>query len=247
MDLIKTLYQIPIAEEILQTPISKIANMEDKLIWKFLNSSDYKVNKAYCLLQQANSPFFQGQGPNGIHCSIWKMLWKLKLPLKVLNFIWKLLHDSIPVFEKLRSRGISVSNVCLICNEEGESVNHLFLQCPFTRAIWHGSILGIRTSFLESNSVVLVSAMTDRVASTSTGHGVFDDNRMFYLQSMFTILWSIWNHRNQVLHKGKIPNPKEVILIAQSFICKYQEEFSKERTPSICSRYQEKDFTNHNW
>ena len=51
VDLIKNLYQAPIAEEILQVPISKFPNMEDKLIWKFSNSREYKVNKAYLMLQ----------------------------------------------------------------------------------------------------------------------------------------------------------------------------------------------------
>ena len=36
------------------------------------------------------------------------------------------------------------------------------------------------------------------------------------LQLIFTILWTIWTHRNLVLHNGKTPNPLEVILTPQS-------------------------------
>ena len=46
------------------------------------------------------------------------------------------------------------------------------------------------------------------------------------LQLIFTILWTIWTHRNLVLHNGKTPNPLEVILTPQSFICKYKEAFN---------------------
>ena len=53
------------------------------------------------------------------------LIWKVKLPLKILTFIWKLLHDSLPVFEVLNNRGITVSSKCLICNEDEESINHL--------------------------------------------------------------------------------------------------------------------------
>ena len=50
VDLIKRLYQAPIAKEILHVPISKFANMDDKLIWKFSNYGEYKVIKAYLML-----------------------------------------------------------------------------------------------------------------------------------------------------------------------------------------------------
>ena len=84
--------------------------------------------------------------------------------------------------------------------------------------------------------------------STILGNASTDANRMILLQSMFTILWSIWNHRNLVLHQGKMSNPKEVILIAQSFICRYQEAFSTDRQQSISPRHQHvQKFTNQNW
>ena len=54
----------------------------------------------------------------------------------------------------------------------------------------------------------------------------------------FTILQVIWNHRNQVVHEGKHPNPKEVILATQSLICKYQEAFNKEHTSNRVMDYQ---------
>ncbi|KAL0006201.1 hypothetical protein SO802_013762 [Lithocarpus litseifolius] len=146
------------------------------------------------------------------------------------------------MFHKLRCRGIATSNVCLMCNEDEETVNHLFLQCPFVRAIWLGSSLGIRTYFLVTNSVKqwVVSAIPNKEDS--------EDIRMLYLQSMFTILWSIWNHRNLVLHQGKVPNPKEVLLIAQSCICRYHQAFSMERVQNTSTRQQQgKTFTNYNW
>lgn len=50
---------------------------------------------------------------------------------------------------------------------------------------------------------------------------------MGYLQAIFTTLWTIWNHRNLVVHEGKLPNPMEVILTAQSLSCRYQDTFTK--------------------
>lgn len=50
---------------------------------------------------------------------------------------------------------------------------------------------------------------------------------MNHLQAHFTSLWSIWNHKNMVLHQGQIPNLVEVILISQSLTCRYQEAFNQ--------------------
>ena len=56
-----------------------------------------------------------------------------------------------------------------------------------------------------------------------------DQERMEYLCSIFTFLWTIWNHRNMVTHDGKTPNPTEVILTAQSLICRFKEAFETKK------------------
>lgn len=46
------------------------------------------------------------------------------------------------------------------------------------------------------------------------------------IQTIFTYVWTIWNHRNLVTHEGKTPKPIEVILTAQSLTCRFQESYS---------------------
>ena len=55
---------------------------------------------------------------------------------------------------------------------------------------------------------------------------------MLYLQGVFVTLWTIWTHKNLVVHEGKHPNPMEVTLIAQSLTCKYSEAYPNYSTPS---------------
>ena len=55
---------------------------------------------------------------------------------------------------------------------------------------------------------------------------------MYYLQSSFTTLWTMWNHRNRVVHEGIQPNPIEVILIAQNLSCRYHNILKKDQQPS---------------
>ena len=128
------------------------------------------------------------------------------------------------MFEILYKRGIRNTNLCTLCNEEEESIDHLFLHCPFARAVWHGSNLEVRTSELVHSSV-------DYWLSASIMHNINRrQDRMFFLQSLCTILWMIWNHRHKVLHQGKLSNPMEVILTAQSLVCRYQEAFQNKQS-----------------
>ena len=46
------------------------------------------------------------------------------------------------------------------------------------------------------------------------------------LQSMFTVLWLIWNYRNKVLHRGLNPNPLEVIPTTKTLSCRYRNAYA---------------------
>ena len=152
-DLVRKLYYPSIAKEILQIPIPKTQGNDVKLIWKHSTSGDYKVNKAYKLIHQHQShSCTTPQNTSTLAPFVWSFFWKVKLPLKILLFIWKL-HSSLPTFENLSKIGIQVTNRCLMCDEEEETTIHQFLNCPSARAIWHGSILGLRISELQCNSV----------------------------------------------------------------------------------------------
>lgn len=73
--------------------------------------------------------------------------------MKIITFIYKLLHESLPVLTNLNKRGIQTSNRCLMCEEDEETMSHLFLKCPFARAVWYESPFGIRTTELNHVSV----------------------------------------------------------------------------------------------
>ena len=53
---------------------------------------------------------------------------------------------------------------------------------------------------------------------------------MEYLQNLFTILWTIWNHRNKVVHEGLSPNPMQVVLTSQSLSCKHKSSLTAQES-----------------
>ena len=66
------------------------------------------------------------------------------------------------------------------------------------------------------------------ITSLFTASYPLEQNMMIFLQACFTILWSLWNHRNMVLHQGKTPNPMEVVLTSQPLL--WVKQFSRQRS-----------------
>ena len=58
---------------------------------------------------------------------------------------------------------------------------------------------------------------------------------MLYLQQVLVILWTIWTHKNLVVHEGKLPN---LMKVTQSLTCRYIEAYFDCSSPSH-------DNTNH--
>ncbi|KAL0004941.1 hypothetical protein SO802_012502 [Lithocarpus litseifolius] len=166
-DLLRSLYPHHVYKEIFSLPISKTGCFNDKLLWKHSSFGDFQVHKAYSLLLKDFQVSYPNSGPRvSIPQEVWRLIWRVKLTLKIDTFVWKLLHDSLPTFLNLNSRRINVYRDCPLCNIKVESSTHLFLSCQFARAIWHGSALSIHTSTLNNISVqvlMLIRLGTDKV------------------------------------------------------------------------------------
>ena len=120
----------------------------------------------------------------------------------------------------LHSRGINNDDTCPLGNAKEETPTHLFLFCSFSRACWFGSDLGLHTS--DITNVSIQSWLKDYISSCLNN----EDQSLVTLQSMFIVLWLIWNHKNKVLHQGLNPNPLEVILTAKTLSCRYRKAFA---------------------
>ena len=88
--------------------------------------------------------------------------------------------------------------------------------------------MDLRCAFIHP--LCLTSQIQDWISSLLIKHKKLNPEDMRFLQILFTILWSIWNHRNVVVHDNIQPNPLGVLLMAQTMSCKYQEAFGKEES-----------------
>ncbi|XP_075665305.1 uncharacterized protein LOC142634964 [Castanea sativa] len=100
--------------------------------------------------------------------------------------------------EVINSRGISQYDICPVCKNEVECLDHALLYCAFSSSVWNlwpenpMRIHGIRKSFLDSVFFIL-------------SHATLQDLELF-----FTIAWAIWSNKNRFVHEGSGLSPDQV-------------------------------------
>ncbi|XP_026416157.1 uncharacterized protein LOC113311544 [Papaver somniferum] len=70
-------------------------------------------------------------------CNFQKFVWKNNIPHKVSFLLWEGFQNVIPTRLMLRHRGIQVeSELCLFCDAERETTEHMFMHCNFSSVVW---------------------------------------------------------------------------------------------------------------
>ena len=112
-------------------------------------------------------------------------IWKYHIPLKIICFSWLNLLNKINTYENLIKTGWTGPHWCCLCRSASESVEHLFLDCSFTKKITAliKTTLDIPHFWKESNYILNVSSWI------SLG------NTLKYLP--FFLTWHIWLTRNK--------------------------------------------------
>eukprot|EP00253_Pinus_taeda_P003964 PITA_03964 len=66
----------------------------------------------------------------------WRLVWKAKTLPKIKFVLWILLGGKVLTVENLRKRGIIGPSHCPNCQNEEETIQHLFIDCSFASACW---------------------------------------------------------------------------------------------------------------
>ena len=110
-------------------------DLADRLVWKHTKDGNFTVK----------SGFFSALNPgpaNQRDISLWKKVWGLRLPPKLGLFTWKIIHNILPVKNRLAKRGVDLDTSYCWCLGMEEDIDHLFLNCPKAQMLWRASTLG---------------------------------------------------------------------------------------------------------
>ncbi|KAJ4759044.1 RNA-directed DNA polymerase (reverse transcriptase)-related family protein [Rhynchospora pubera] len=71
------------------------------------------------------------------HNSTLKEIWKLKIPPRMIIFLWRMLQNRIATVDTLRKRDWPMPSICYLCRNGEDSVQHLFNECRYTLQAKH--------------------------------------------------------------------------------------------------------------
>jgi len=126
--------------------------------------------------------------------SSWNLIWKLKVPPKVKNLIWRICRNCLPTRVRLRDKGVNCTAKYALCNMDGEDSMHLLFRCASSVNIWNlwNAYPAVSNLFFQSQDTNVIIFQSLQVLN-------IDDAAMFCC-----IIWSIWKQRNNKIWKEVI-------------------------------------------
>jgi hypothetical protein len=166
-----------------------LVNEQDKFVWNLTTSGTFTVKSMYEDLMNDHTPFLR------------KYLWKLKIPLKIKIFMWFLNNKVLLTKDNLAKRNWKGSTKCCFC-EKQESVEHLFISCPFAKVLWRM----VYFTFDLPPPTNITNMFGNWL------NGVDKKSKERIRSGVSALCWSIWKCRNNIIfNKSKSLNVLQVL------------------------------------
>ena len=179
------------------------ANNEDQLYWCLEETGNYSVKSAYRLLQTQRGDWNQEENDK-----LWQILWSTKATPKALNTVWRALSQCLPTLTQLQQKRVNVQNICPVCQEEVETIEHTLVNCRNARQCWIIMFPGIQLQVVNCFKSWL-KLMFDNISSSKHADVV-------------TLCWSIWRSRNDVVWNQRHTKVTKTVADARQYLIQWK-------------------------
>jgi hypothetical protein len=162
----------------------------DKHLWRLSNSGQYTAKSAY-------DAFFLGLTLFGAADLVWKG-WATP---KCSFFMWLVAHNRCWTADQLAKRNLPHPTLCVLCDQEKETINHLLAGCVFARQFWF--------YFLQRLGLSVLSPQpgSESLEWWLQAVSVTDKALKWGLNSLIILgAWILWKHRNDIIFNGATPH-----------------------------------------
>jgi len=124
-------------------------------------------------------------------------IWKSRLHDRLKLFLWTVAARILPTKDSITKFAPSSNQVCVLCHEVSQSAVHIFWECPLSRAVWFGSVWGIRTDCIIINNA---SQLVEQII-TSPSEIIYEGlcEKKFCLFGAL-LLDQLWKCKNAIFH-----------------------------------------------
>jgi hypothetical protein len=116
----------------------------------------------------------------------WQGIWRLKVPSKIKNLVWRICRNAVPTRRRLQDKGVQCPLACVICNGPKEDLDHICFNCPFSVQVWQRIGLWNFIQQTRANTGSVVDCLFVLLQHYNNENS----------QRFTAILWSLWKHRN---------------------------------------------------
>ncbi|XP_074303197.1 uncharacterized protein LOC141637622 [Silene latifolia] len=146
----------------------------------------------------------------GVGDRVWKFIWGLNVPPKLIHFIWRACSGVLAVKSNLFRRHCCPDDICPSCGVDSETVLHALYLCPSIRQYWEAS--GFE-ELLSNTATTSVSSWV--IEAIELLHG--DEKGRF-----LAMLWAMWAIRNDKIFEEEQRCPDVTILGLVRMVAEYQ-------------------------
>lgn len=120
-----------------------------------------------------------------------KELWQTKAPARVKFFFWTALHRRLWTAARRKRHGLQDDDACVLCQQEPETGDHLFLGCVFVRELWYMllDLVGLDAMVQTQDAELPAWWIRQRVQLQPQCRHAFDS-------LLLLVAWMVWKERN---------------------------------------------------
>lgn len=114
---------------------------KDEIYWARHSSGNFSVTTAYDSITNLNIKKGDIE---------WNLIWKLKVPNRICNFLWLLKNGKVMCNVERKKRNFTDDTSCDICMDLEEDLNHIFRFCSRAKPIWSAFIPEFQRRYMDT-------------------------------------------------------------------------------------------------